>query len=226
MKLTAILVAATALASGGFALFHTTDGQKKALTEEHKRAQMGLKAQKKQMTEEQRRAWEEKMADKRAQKGQTFDKKTAKGQQKQMSEEQKRAWEEKMAAKRAHKSQDKKTFTDQEKKAWMDLQDKKSFGQPLKQGKPYVLTTQADVAKALGAGSPVLAEFTISYHEIVGLKGQHQWHIGDSSWWVRLHMPTTTVELDKSKRYRVVGHVMEQNYGVVEVWLKKLSSLD
>jgi hypothetical protein len=83
----------------------------------------------------------------------------------------------------------------------------------------------AEVLKRL----PKPTEFDIEYRPIRGLEGQSSWHIGASHWWVRLHMSHDQFDLDdldKTKRYRIKGIVLEQNYGVVEVWLHTYSTLE
>lgn len=75
---------------------------------------------------------------------------------------------------------------------------------------------------------PKPTEVTIEYRPIRGLEGQSNWHIGASHWWVRLHMSHDQIgldDLDKTKRYRVKGIVLEQNYGVVEIWLQSYSEV-
>jgi hypothetical protein len=90
---------------------------------------------------------------------------------------------------------------------------------------PRFLVSTDDVGRAIAARLP-LSEFLMTYREIVGLEGQFQWHIGDSQWWVRLHgVPAEyfdMAKLDTSKTYRVAGNVLEQNYGVVEVWVHRI----
>ena len=98
---------------------------------------------------------------------------------------------------------------------------------PAGKQKLFRLVTQQDVERAYQS-APVTAEMVISYREIAGAAGQYQWHIGDTAWWVRLHGATgqEMAQLDKSKTYRVTGIVLDQNYGVIEVWSKSLASID
>jgi hypothetical protein len=75
---------------------------------------------------------------------------------------------------------------------------------------------------AMLRNAPKPVDLDIEYRPIRGMEDQSQWHIGASHWWVRLHHSTgtiTTTNLDKKKKYRVTGVVLEQNYGTVEVWL-------
>ena len=63
----------------------------------------------------------------------------------------------------------------------------------------------------------------IEYHEIVGLLGHVQWHISNTPYWIRLHpVENYDIEkLNKEMKYKVIGVVLEQNYGVVEVWVRE-----
>ena len=74
---------------------------------------------------------------------------------------------------------------------------------------------------------PKATTMTIEYREIKGLAGQFQWHIGDTQWWVRLHHggESPMRSLDKKKKYRVTGIIVDQNYGVIEVWLQTLGEV-
>jgi hypothetical protein len=97
--------------------------------------------------------------------------------------------------------------------------------QPPSREKPIDLITHDDVEQLLRS-RPREAQLLISYREIVGLQGQFQWHIGDTHWWVRLHGTPAEYfdmdKLDKTKTYRVTGIVVDQNYGVIEVWTSRL----
>lgn len=103
-----------------------------------------------------------------------------------------------------------------------------STQQPARQ-EPIDLLTHDDVEQSLW-NLPREARMLISYREIGSLAGQFQWHIGDTHWWVRLHgVPAEHFDmdrLDKSKTYRVTGIVLQQNYGVVEVWTRQLGPAD
>lgn len=94
---------------------------------------------------------------------------------------------------------------------------------------PIDLLTHEDVEQLL-RNRPREARMLISYREIEGLADQFQWHIADTSWWVRLHgVPAEHFDmdrLDRSRTYRVTGIVLEQNYGVVEVWTQQLGPAD
>ena len=81
--------------------------------------------------------------------------------------------------------------------------------------------------EALLQNAPKATVRVIEYRPIRGLEHTSQWHIGDSPWWVRLHHAGgfSMSSLDKAKRYRVTGVVLEQNYGVVEVWLERYSEV-
>ena len=68
-----------------------------------------------------------------------------------------------------------------------------------------------------------LATFTIKYKEIKGLKGSFQWHLNDTSWWVKLHPDRYSLEgLDKDKTYQVRGVMLEMNYGLIDVWVYEI----
>jgi hypothetical protein len=253
MKLMIPTLVAIALATGGYAVYDSsTPGdqkkqqveqkqkadptQKKQLSQEQQRAHEQKKAAKlAQMTEEQRRAYEQKMAAKKAM--MTEEQKRAlkekQGfydlQKKQMTDEQRKAYEQKMAAKKAQMTDEqrayyekKKQMTDEQRAAY---EKRKAAIPTAAKQKLFRLVTQEDVARAWKS-APVNAEMLISYHEIAGLAGQFQWHIGDTQWWVRLHGATgqEMAQLDKSKSYRVTGVVLDQNYGVIEVWLNSLAS--
>jgi hypothetical protein len=92
---------------------------------------------------------------------------------------------------------------------------------------PLVLTTQEDVSRAIQS-TPCLVEAVLEHREIRGLPGQFQWHVGDTRWWVRLHgSPAADLStLDRAKAYRATGYAMEQNYGVVEIWLTSLGAVE
>jgi hypothetical protein len=166
--------------------------------------------QKKQMTEADRAAMEQKMAMKKAQQAE-YERALAEKLAK-LSPEERAAYEQKMALKKQQGAESTK---------------KKAFDPGQKS--VTKLLTQEDVAKAF-TSSPRMYEFTMSYHPIKGLENQSQWHIGDTHWWVRLHGTPSEYydvdKLDKTKTYRVVGVVMEQNYGVIEVWVKQFGAVD
>ncbi|MEX2244896.1 MAG: hypothetical protein WD716_13760 [Fimbriimonadaceae bacterium] len=239
MKLMIPTLAAVAIATGGYAVYDNTTPdvqkkqqveqkqkadptQKKQLTEEQQRAHEQKKAAKlAKMTDEQRKAYEQNMAAKKAQ--MTDEQKRAlkqkqglyDPQKKQMTDEQRKAYEQKLAGKRAQ-------MTDEQRAAY---EKKKAANPTVGKQKIFRLVTQQDVERAWQS-APVNAEMQISYREIAGAAGQYQWHIGDTAWWVRLHGATgqEMAQLDKSKTYRVTGVVLDQNFGVIEVWLKSLAS--
>jgi hypothetical protein len=67
--------------------------------------------------------------------------------------------------------------------------------------------------------------FDIQYKQIVGSQGtQRQWHMGESPFWIRLH-PKEKYDIDKlnkDKKYQVKGIILEQNYGVVDFWVREI----
>lgn len=75
---------------------------------------------------------------------------------------------------------------------------------------------------------PKATEMVIRYHEIRGLQSQYQWHIDGTMWWVRLHRHDGPMmkQLDKKKKYRVKGIIVDQNYGVIEVWLQQYAEVE
>lgn len=69
---------------------------------------------------------------------------------------------------------------------------------------------------------PEPVDLEIEYREIVGLVNpQYRWHIGQSPYWIRLHPKELydIEKLDKKKKYNVTGVVLQENYGVIEVWV-------
>ncbi len=77
--------------------------------------------------------------------------------------------------------------------------------------------------------APQPVDLEIEYREIVGLaNSQYQWHIGQSPFWIRLHPKELydIEKLDKKKKYIVSGIVLEQNYGMVEVWVHSLGEIE
>lgn len=68
----------------------------------------------------------------------------------------------------------------------------------------------------------------IEYRPIQHLEDQSSWHIGDSRWWVRLQPVDIypMAKLEKNKKYKVTGVVLNQGYGCVNVWVKKLEYSD
>jgi len=238
MKLMIPTLAAVAIATGGYAVHDNTtpDVQKKQQVEQPQKKQLppdkekALKDkqadyywQKKQLTEEQQRAHAQKKAAKLA----------------KMTDEERKAYEQNMAAKKGQMTSEQKRalkqkqgLKDPQKKKMTDEQraaqaKKKAANAPADKHKLFRLVTQQDVERAWQS-APVNAEMVISYREIAGAAGQYQWHIGDTAWWVRLHGATgqEMAQLDKSKTYRVTGFVLDQNYGVVEVWPKSLAPID
>lgn len=76
---------------------------------------------------------------------------------------------------------------------------------------------------------PRTTDLVIGYHPIKGMEGQSAWHILDTHWRVKLHETTGLHGLDsfdKAKKYRVTGIVLEQDYGVVQVWVTKYRYAD
>jgi hypothetical protein len=75
---------------------------------------------------------------------------------------------------------------------------------------------------------PKTTTMTISYHPIAHLENQSRWHIGDSRWWVRLQPVDiySMKNLETRRRYKVTGVVLDQGYGCVNVWVKKLEYAD
>ena len=202
-----VLVAAT---SGGVVLQQKTNEQppkKEFVTQERAKLKQDH-AQKKQMTDEQRLAHEQKKA-----------------QRKQYDEE---AYAAKLARKKAQQAD-----YEMLAKAKAQQKQKQEILDPTKlpQKKPTRLTTTEDVANAFQLahkGTATYSEMTISYREIEGLRGQSQWHIGDTHWWVRLHDGTGEAmeRLDKTKTYKVTGFVLDQHYGVIQVWYDSLASVE
>lgn len=278
MKLTAIVLGATALISGGYAVHSTTQqGQKKdpAYQQKLKDADYQKKLEylkqtdpakyaEKMARKQQQEAdfqkkleylkqtdpakYEQKMAWKREQEAMASQKKSLyklqDGQQKkQMSEADRAAYEQKLAMKRAQQADYEKALA--EKLAKMSPEERAAYEQKMAAKKQQragdaksvdasqksvgKLLTNEDVSKAF-TSSQRTYEFTMSYHPIKGLENQSQWHIGDTHWWVRLHGTPSEYydvdKLDKTKTYRVVGVVMEQNYGVIEVWVKQFGAVD
>ncbi len=73
---------------------------------------------------------------------------------------------------------------------------------------------------------PQTVELEIEYRPIRGLVNpQSEWYIGESAFWVRLYPKETydIEKLDKTKRYNVTGIILEEQYGVVNVWVKSLA---
>ena len=73
---------------------------------------------------------------------------------------------------------------------------------------------------------PQTVELEIDYRPIVGLASpQSEWYIGQSVFWVRLHPKEryAVEKLDKTKKYNVTGVILEQNYGMVDVWVKSIT---
>jgi hypothetical protein len=281
MKLTAIVLGASALISGGYAVHSTTQqGQKKQKDPAAYQQKLDQKKQKqvdyqkkleqlkqtdparyaeKMARKQQQEAeyqkklehlrqtdpakYEQKMAYKRQQEAMAADKKALYKQK--TTELDRAAIDQKMAMKKAQQAEYEKSLA--EKLAKMSPEERAAYEQKmalkkqqgtdstkkkaLDPGQKSVtkLLTQEDVAKAF-TSSPRIYEFTMSYHPIKGLENQSQWHIGDTQWWVRLHGTPSEYydvdKLDKTKTYRVVGVVMEQNYGVIEVWVKQLGVVD
>jgi hypothetical protein len=68
-----------------------------------------------------------------------------------------------------------------------------------------------------GQRKPVLLDMTIGWHKIKGAESESEWYILDTRWWVRLHNAHMTP--DKTKQYEIHGVALEQNYGVIDVWV-------
>jgi hypothetical protein len=94
---------------------------------------------------------------------------------------------------------------------------------------PRPLVTQDDVERAIQA-RPSVCEFLIAYRKVSGDEGQYKWQIGETAWRVRLYgVPAEyfdLAKLDTSKTYRVAGYVLEQNFGVVEVWVRQMGPVN
>ncbi|MBC8066155.1 MAG: hypothetical protein H7Y17_15085 [Chlorobia bacterium] len=75
---------------------------------------------------------------------------------------------------------------------------------------------------------PNSTEIIIEHRPIANLERVKSWHIGDSKWWIRLQ-PADIYrmrELDVKRKYKVTGVVLEQNYGAIEFWVKRLEYAD
>jgi hypothetical protein len=232
-----VLVAAT---SGGVVLQQKTKEQppkKEFMTQDQKQAKLKQDhTQKKQVTEEQRLAYEQKKALQKQYDEKAYADKLARKKAQQADYEQKRApqkqydekaYAEKLARKKAQQTDFKAQAEEKEQRQKQEIFDPTK----LPQKKPAKLSTTEDAANAFQLahkGTATYAEMTISYHEIVGLNGQYQWHIGDTHWWIRLHDGTGEAmnRLDKSKTYKVTGFVLDQHYGVIQVWYDSLASID
>ena len=69
---------------------------------------------------------------------------------------------------------------------------------------------------------PPPTRLRIEHRAILGLQDRSQWYIGDTLFGIRLH-PEGRFDLeglDTDKIYEVTGIVVEQNYGIVEVWVQ------
>lgn len=78
------------------------------------------------------------------------------------------------------------------------------------------------------ANPPKPVTLEIEYREVLGLAAPHyEWHIAGTGYWVRLYPEGSygVARLDKSKKYKVLGIVLEQNYGAVAIWVKNLSEI-
>ena len=76
--------------------------------------------------------------------------------------------------------------------------------------------------------APQPVDLEIEYREIIGLASiQYQWYIGQSAFWVRLHPQELydIEKLDKKKKYIVSGVVLDQNYGMVDVWVRSVKEI-
>lgn len=69
---------------------------------------------------------------------------------------------------------------------------------------------------------------TINYRPVANLENVSNWHIKDSKWWVRLQPVDIykSGDLDKKRKYKVTGVILDQAYGCVNVWVKKLEYAD
>jgi hypothetical protein len=71
--------------------------------------------------------------------------------------------------------------------------------------------------------TPMVLDLPIAWQEIKGLNGSWQWHILGTKYWVRLHpSPYGGDTLDKDRRYLVHGVALQQDYGVISVWVYKI----
>ena len=74
---------------------------------------------------------------------------------------------------------------------------------------------------------PKQTDLQIEYREIVGLNGPYAWHIGKSSFWIRLH-PKEKYDIekfDKTKKYQIKGIILEQNYGMIDMWVTTIEEI-
>ena len=98
---------------------------------------------------------------------------------------------------------------------------------------PFALPLIAEVSEetkrisALLDQAPPSNTFEIEYRK-VGLSGStYLWHLKDSSFWVDLypHNLYPMNKLDQSQRYRVEGVILDQDYGVVHIWARKVERI-
>lgn len=69
---------------------------------------------------------------------------------------------------------------------------------------------------------------TIEYRPVANLDKVSSWHIKDTKWWVRLQPADVyrPSELDKKRKYKVTGVVLDHAYGCVNIWVKKFEYTD
>lgn len=85
----------------------------------------------------------------------------------------------------------------------------------------------AKVLNQVGKGKPQVASFVIAWKKVEGLQGDtHFWTIEGTRAWVKLYPEARAIKdehMDRKKRYRVEGVLLEQWYGVYQVWVYEIS---
>ncbi len=70
---------------------------------------------------------------------------------------------------------------------------------------------------------PAIFDLPIGWQENRSPGGESAWHILGTIWRVRLHPEAHGLErLDKESQFEVHGLVLDQNYGVIDVWVYEL----
>jgi hypothetical protein len=79
------------------------------------------------------------------------------------------------------------------------------------------------VLEKVGKGKPQTATFVIAWKEVEGIKDSFRWTIeGTRFCWVNLYPDNRALKsnpLDKKKKYRIHGVLLEQWYGTYQVWV-------
>jgi hypothetical protein len=79
------------------------------------------------------------------------------------------------------------------------------------------------VLEQVRKGKPQTATFVIAWKAVEGIKGSYNWTIeGTKFRWVKLYPDNRALKdaaLDKKKKYRINGVLLEQWYGVYQVWV-------